>query len=315
MLAFAVDRFGEPGSVRELPTPEPEDGEVLVRVRAAGVNAVDPWVVHGALKDMMEHRFPLIPGVEASGVVEALGSGVDGHAVGDEVFGVAVKPFFGEGTFAELVTLPAVGIARKPSSVDHVSAAALPHTALTAFTAIDEVDPREGQVVLVVGATGGVGSFVTQLAAHRGARVVAVARGEYAEYAQELGASETIDYQTGDLVDLVRSGHPEGLDSIIDLFGDGPTLTRLSELVGAGGWVVSTGGAADLDVLAQRGLQGGNVNRASPERLAELTRLVDEQRLLVPPTRVYHLEEVGEALAEMEGRHVRGKLVISVEPA
>ena len=197
MRAFAISDFGEPGSVRELPVPDPKEGEVLVRLRAAGVNAVDPWVTTGAMKDMMEHRFPLIPGVEGSGVVEALGHGVEGYAVGDEVYGVAAKPFFGAGTFAEFVALPLGAIAPKPSSIDHVGAAALPHTALTAVVAVETIDPKEGQVLLVVGATGGVGSYLTQLAAQRGSRVVAVARGENAEYARELGASETIDYAGG----------------------------------------------------------------------------------------------------------------------
>jgi NADPH:quinone reductase-like Zn-dependent oxidoreductase len=312
MRAFAIDRFGGPGSVRELPTPEAGAGEVLVRVRAAGVNAVDPWVVGGAYKEMMEHRFPLIPGVEASGVVEAVGDAVNGFAEGDHIYGVSDKPFYGAGTFAEMTTLPAGGIGPKPASVDHISAAALPHTALTALAAVEAVEPKGGEVILVVGSTGGVGSYVTQLAAKRGARVVAVARAENAEYARSLGAVETVDYTSGDLAELVRSEHPGGVDAIIDLFGDGPTLTRLSELVRTGGHVVSTGGAADPEVLSQRGLRGLNVNRASPERLAEVTRLVGGDELKVPPTRVFPLEEAAAALAEMGGRHVRGKLILRV---
>lgn len=109
MQAFAIENFGETGSVRELPDPKPEAGEVLVRVQTAGVNVVDGWVLHGALKDMMEHRFPLIPGVEAAGVVESIGSDVGDFAEGDRVNGVSLKPFFGSGTFAELATLPPKG--------------------------------------------------------------------------------------------------------------------------------------------------------------------------------------------------------------
>jgi NADPH:quinone reductase-like Zn-dependent oxidoreductase len=313
MRAYALESFGEPGSVRDLPDPAPQDGEVLVRIKAAGVNAFDPWVVQGAMKDAMEHRFPLVPGVEASGVVETLGTSVTDFAEGDEVYGVSVKPFLGEGTFAELATFSADGLSAKPKSVDHVGAAALPHTGLTALTAIDEVGPREGQVVLVVGATGGVGSSVTQLASGRGARVVAVASAERADYARELGASETIDYALGDLLEQVRTAHPDGVNALVDLYNDGPTLARLSEVVRPGGKVLSASGAADPEMLAQRGLRGGNINRASPERLSELTRLVDEKQLQAPATTVYNLERAAEALAQMQSRHVRGKLVISME--
>src|ERR687892_391587 len=162
MQAFALKSLGEAGSVLDLPDPKPQEGEVLVRIKAAGVNAFDPWVVQGAMKDAMEHRFPLVPGVEASGVVEEVGSGAtDLFAKGDEVYGVSVKPFLGEGTFAELATFAPDGLSSKPASVEHVEAAGLPHTGLTALTAMDEIEPRDGEVVLVVGATGGGGSSGT----------------------------------------------------------------------------------------------------------------------------------------------------------
>jgi NADPH:quinone reductase-like Zn-dependent oxidoreductase len=310
MRAFAIDKFGELGSVREVENPKPEADELLVRVEAAGVNVVDNWVLHGALKDMMEHRFPLIPGVEGAGVVEEVGSDASGFAEGDRVYGVSVKPFFGSGTFAELATFTTAGVAMVPVSVDAISAAALPHAALTALAAIDAVDLSERKKILIVGSTGGVGSFVTQLIAQRGVSAIAVARSENAEYARSLGATETIDYTEGDLLDLVRSSHPEGVDAIIDLFSDVPTLTRLSALVRPGGHVVSTSGGADSELLSQRGLQGANVNRADSSRLTELTKMVDEGDLKVPPTHVFPLDDAASALAEMSNRHVRGKLVI-----
>lgn len=312
MRAFAVDQFAEPGSVRELDPPKPDTGEVLVRVHAAGVNVVDPWVTKGALKDAMEHRFPLIPGVEASGVVEALGPGAEGYAAGDEVYGVAAKPFFGAGTFAELATLPVAAIAPKPSSVDHIHAAALPHTGLTALAAVDTIDPKEGQALLVVGATGGVGSYFTQLASARGARVIAVARGENAGYAKELGAAETVDYTKGDLLELVRDAYPDGVDAIVDLVNDATELTRLSDAVRKGGIVASASGAADAEVLAQKGLQAAEIGRANPGRLPELTHKVDEGQLRLPTISTYPLEKAEDGLAEISSGHVRGKLVLTI---
>ena len=143
--------------------------------------------------------------------------------------------------------------------------------------------------------------------------MVAVTRGENAEYVRSLGASETIDYTTGDLIDLVRSRYPGGgVDAIIDLVSDAASLTRLGELVRAGGRVASSTGAADVAALEQRGLQGVNVNRATPERLTDLARLIDDGQLRVPAIRVYPLEQAADALAESERRHVRGKLVLTV---
>lgn len=311
MRAFAIEEFGKSGSAQTLPDPKPKADEVLVRVNAAGVNVVDVWVVNGGLKDMMEHRFPLIPGVEASGVVESVGADVDGLKEGDRIYGVSVKPFFGEGTFAELATLTRDAVAVAPTSLDLLEAAGLPHTGLTALSAADVVGPEQGMNILVVGATGGVGSYLTQLAARQGATVIASTRPENADYARSLGATETIDYTKGDLVDLVRSAYPDGVDAIVDFFSDGPTLTRLTEVVRRDGRVVSASGAADAESLSQRGLQAININRASPSQLAELTKLIDGGELKAAPTRAFPLEDAASAIAELQGRHVRGKLVIT----
>jgi NADPH:quinone reductase len=313
MRAFAIDEFGKPGSVREVETPKPQEGEVLLRVRAAGVNAFDVAVVNGFVKDYMEHRFPLIPGLDGSGEVASLGAGVDTFTVGDEVFGIAQKPYQGAGTYAEFVTMPAAGVTAKLSFLDHVGAAALPTPALTAVAAVEAIDTREEHVVLVIGATGGVGSYATQLLANRGARVLAVARGEYEDYARSLGASDVVDYTTGDLVEQVRSKAPNGLDAIIDLSGNAEAVAGLLELVRPAGHVVSPAGGADDSALEARGLQGGSVNRAGLDRLSELTRLLEEKQLVLPAIRTYPLEQAAEALAEQAGRHVKGKLVLTID--
>src|SRR3989442_15906014 len=153
MRVYAIDEFGKPGSVREAETPKPGQGEVLLRVRAAGVNAFDVAVVNGFAKEYMEHRFPLIPGLDASGEVVALGAGVDALSVGEDVYGIAQKPYQGAGTYAEFQTFPAGGVTARPPSIDHVGAAALPTPALTALSAVEAVDPHEDQVVLIIGAT------------------------------------------------------------------------------------------------------------------------------------------------------------------
>src|SRR6476660_4597699 len=151
MRAFAVDSFGSTGSVHDVPVPKPGEGEVLVRVHAAGVNVMDPIFTGGYIKDYMEHRFPLVPGIDLSGVVESIGPGVTSFASGDEVYGVSAKPFVGEGTFAEYVAVPVTGLAHKPAAISHAEAAALPHAALTALAAVDAAEPQPGQVVVLVG--------------------------------------------------------------------------------------------------------------------------------------------------------------------
>lgn len=312
MRAFVVKEFGQGGVVEERPTPVPGDGEVLVRVRAAAVNAMDTVLVTGAFKDFMEHRLPLIPGLDASGTVAGVGSGLSGFAVGEAVFGTSAKPYFGEGTFAELATMPAVGLVHRPASLDDRGAASLPLVATTALAAADAVEPLAGATVLIVGATGGVGSIATQLAARRGARVIAVTLEEHAAYALDLGASETIDYTTGDLVELVRLRHPGGVDAVIDLAHDAAGITPLLDLLRRGGRVTSALGGVDAEVLAARGLKGSNAS-GGPARMGEVRALVEQGDVRVPEIRTYRLEEAASAIEEQRGRHVRGKLVLLVD--
>jgi NADPH:quinone reductase-like Zn-dependent oxidoreductase len=188
----------------------------------------------------------------------------------------------------------------------------LPVAALTALSEIDAAALDEGQIVLVIGATGGVGSFATQLAARSEARVVAVTRGEYAHYARGLGASDVIDYTKGDLVDLVKKRFPEGLNVVLDNAGDRALLARLAELVHRGGRVVSVVGAADHAALKARGIEGMNVGRGRLERLAEITQVVQDKDLRPPAVRDYPLEKAADALAEQTTRHVKGNLALIV---
>jgi len=313
MRVFALDSFGEPGSVRELPAPEPAEGQVLVRVRAAGVNPFDAAVAQGYAKDMMEHRFPLVPGVDAAGVVEAVGRGVDDFAVGDEVFGGVGKPYLGEGTYAEATTMSAGTVWRKPTSLDFAQAAAVPLSGATALTLLDAVALGAGKTVLVIGASGGVGSFLVQLAAGRGARVVGVCSGPNVAYARGLGAAHVIDYTTGDVGDAVRSQHPDGLDAIVDLVGDAPAVTALSGQLRPGGRVASAAFGADEEELAKRGISAANVvTWLTAEQLVKLVRWLEDGTLRLPEIHALPFEHAADALAKIGTKHTRGKLVLTV---
>src|SRR6266550_469760 len=259
MKAFAIEDFGRSGSVQELPAPDPLEGQVRIRVAVAGVNPFDNAVIQGYVKDVMEHRFPLVPGMDASGVVEAIGPGVTEWAVGNEVFGAVGKMVLGEGTLAELTTMSSGTIAGKPMAIDHAPAAAIPTAGVTASTMVDAAAVSDGHVVVAVGATGGVGSYLVQLAARLGGQVVAVCRGENADYAKMLGASDVIDYTAGDVAEAIRSRYPDGVDAVADMHGDKDLIARLAEQVRSGGHVTSAVGAADPEALAQRGIEASNI--------------------------------------------------------
>ena len=314
MRAFAVDEFGTTGSIHQLPIPEPSTGEILVTVHAAGVNVMDPLYVAGMLKDYMEHRFPLVPGIDFAGVVERVGPEVERFAAGDDVYGINSKPFVGAGTFAESVVVSVESAAPKPETLDYAQAASVPHVGLTALAAVDQADPQPGQTIVVVGATGGVGSFVTQLAAARGATVVALTTASGAAQAREYGAAETIDYQAGGVAAALLDRYPDGVDAIISAHGDVDVIAGIAGALRRGGMVVSPAMRADAAnaALQPLGVPFKSANRLPPARLPELTALIDGGQLRVPPITDYSLEATPEALKAMSAGHVRGKLVIRI---
>jgi NADPH:quinone reductase-like Zn-dependent oxidoreductase len=242
MRAFALDAFGQPGSIHDVPEPEPAEGQVRVRVAAASLNPFDNAVLAGYMKDRMEHRFPLIPAGDFSGTVDAVGSGVTGYAVGDHIFGVTGKMVFGAGTLAEKTTATAGTIARRPQSITDVEAAALPLAGVSALMCVDAVGPKPKDVVVVVGAGGGIGSYAVQLAKGRGAHVIGVTTKENADYVKGLGADEVIDRTAGDVLEALKSKHKDGVAAIIDTGSDATGLAHLSGAVHKGGTVVSMKG-------------------------------------------------------------------------
>ena len=313
MKAFAFDEFGEPGSLHDVSVPEPAEGQVRVRVAAAGLNPFDNAVIQGYLKDRMEHRLPLVPGMDGSGIVDAVGPAVSAWSVGDDVFGSVGKSHLGEGTLAEFVTMSAGTIARKPSILEHATAAAIPTAGVTALIMADALALGEGQTVVAIGATGGVGSYLVQLAARRGARVVAVSSGGNAEYARRLGAADVVDYTTEDVAETVRSRYPDGIDAIADMHGDKEGLARLAEQVRSGGHAASAVGAVDAEALGGRGIEARNImGRVTTESLEALSGMLVAGEIAAPEIRSYSLAEAGEALAAVATHHVRGKIVVTV---
>jgi NADPH:quinone reductase-like Zn-dependent oxidoreductase len=310
MRALIVPEFGTPGTIAERPTPEPAEGEVLVNVKAAGVNAMDPIFASGVYKDFMEHRLPLTPGSDYAGTVEAIGPGVSGIAVGDEVFGDVGKAHAGDGSFAEYVTVSSALAVPRPESLSSEIAAALPRAGGTALAAVDASGVGQGDTIVIIGAAGGVGGIATQLATRRGARVIAVTNPANSDHVRGLGASEVLDYTSDDVVEQIRRLAPEGVAAVIDNFHDAQGLVPVAGVVLPGGKVISPIAMGGEQALAGLPVTFQMV-QAATDRAAELGELVARGELQVP-VETLPLDQAADALARQASRQVRGKLVLVV---
>ncbi|MFI7420434.1 NADP-dependent oxidoreductase [Nonomuraea sp. NPDC049684] len=314
MRAVTVREFGGPEvlTVEQVARPEPLPTEVLVRVHAAGVNPVD-WKTREGQGMAGLQTLPLILGWDVSGVVEEVGFGVTTLAPGDEVYGM---PWFprAAGGYAEYVTAPARQWARKPSTLDHVHAAAVPLAALTAWQSLtDTARVRPGRRVLVTAAAGGVGHFAVQFARHLGAHVIATASAARHPWLKELGADETIDYTTTRFEDAVTD-----VDVVIDLVGDAHdrTSTRSLKVLRPGGLLVAL--TAGVSPELARAAEAPGV-RATPclvepdgAALTTIAGLIDAGEVAVEVAETFPLEQAGTAHARLRTGRTRGKLVLTV---
>lgn len=292
-----------------LPIPEIGANEALVRVHAASLNGFDLFVAAGYLKGMMEHRYPAVVGKDFAGTVTAVGPNVSRFSVGDQVFGVVSKPFVGDGSYGEYIAIPEDStITHVPAGLDLLTVGALGLAGTAALMTVEAVAPTTGESVLVSGATGGVGAFAVQLAAARGAEVIATAQpGEEADFVRSLGATHVVDY-TGDLVAAVRIIRPQGVDAVVHLAGD---ALQLADLLVAGGRIASLLGISP-EQLGDRPVTATTVMAdATAARLDYLAAEVVAGRLRVPVQRTYTLEEVPQALADF-GAGKLGKLGIAI---
>jgi len=310
MRAYAVASPGEQPAHHELDVPEPDTGEVRVRVTAASVNGFDLAVAAGYMAGFFEHRYPVVLGREFAGVVDAVGPDVEGLAIGDRVLGVVSKPHLHDGAFAEYTTaVAASGIVAPPESLTDAAAAALGHTGTTALAILAALGDAYGKKVLVVGATGGVGTIFTQLAAAAGAEVIATGRtDEGRQLMLELGAAHAVDY--ADLVEAVRALAPDGVDAAVHLSGD---PTQFAPLVKDGGVLASTLLYApemfpDADRLTPAPIAG----YPTGEALRHLTALVDRGSLRVIIDREHGFDEVADAFAAY-GRETIGNIVVLID--
>ena len=280
-----------------------------MRVRAASVNGFDLAVAAGYTKDFMEHRFPLVLGKDFAGQVDAIGPGVTGYAVGDRVFGTVTKPYLGDGSFAEYVTVPtAVGLAPLPEGVSFTDGAALGLAGTAAHGVIEGAALEPGNTIVVIGATGGVGNQVVQLAAAAGARVIATAHTDAErELVTRLGADATVDH-TGDLSAQIRQIAPNGVDAVAHLAGDPSAVAVIRD----GGRFVSTLVQSPDQVPTQTASVVPVYANPTREILDELAHAVATGQITVTVQQVFTLQQAPAALAAF-GQGTLGKLVITTD--
>jgi NADPH:quinone reductase-like Zn-dependent oxidoreductase len=297
----------------DVPIPDVGPDDVRIAIRAASVNGFDVFQANGYMIGMMEHRFPAVIGRDFAGVVDAIGAAVTDVSVGDEVIGFVppVLPLE-HGSFAEWIVAADLVLARKPAGLDFEVAATLPLAGSAALDLLDAVDLAAGDTVLIVGATGGVGTFATQLAAQRGAVVIATARPDEEAYVRALGATQTVDWSAGGIVDAVRAVYPDGVTAVIDLVDQKDALTELGAVVRSGGRVATLLGAADVEAFAGRGILASNTNAATtPDKIRQLAEMVASDRLRVVIQETYPLDRAPEAIAAFQAG-TRGKLVLAI---
>lgn len=306
MKAVRMHKYGGPEVLKyeEIPVPKPGQGEVLLRVHAAGVNPVDWKVREGYRKGATP--LPIVPGWDVSGVVEALGPGVSLWKAGDEVFGRGDSTR--DGAYAEYMVIRESDVARKPASVDHVHAAAIPIAGLTAWQALfDVANLSDGQTVLIHGGAGGVGHFAVQLARWKGAHVIATATGRTVGFVAEMGAHEVIDFKAARFEDAVRD-----VDVVLDIIG-GDTQKRSWQVLKKGGILVSTVGITSPEGPAEHGVRGeAMVAHSDAEDLAEIAELVESGHVKPVVHVILPLNEAANAHELLQQGGIRGKIVLKV---
>ena len=303
MKAVRIAQYGgsEQLKYEEAPLPEIGPGQVLAKVRFAGVNPIDWRIREGQMKQARPASFPLTLGQDFAGEIVACGSGSGNFRTGERVFG------FGDGTYAEFTAAAITYIAAIPEKVES-AAAALPTPGVTALQAIrDYVQPKQGSRILVHGAAGSVGSLATQIAKLLGAHVIGTATGDDLAYLRSLGNVQVVDFKHE------RFETVGEVDAVLDLIG-GETATRSFAIVKKGGVMVSTVGAANAELAARAGIRGVNmVSKGNAADLSELAGFVERGDVRPRMGPVFPLEQARAAQDASQQGRAKGKILLKVE--
>lgn len=303
--AIRIHQYGGP-EILKLETvqhAQPQAGEVLVRVLAAGMNPVDWKLTEGHMRDFMPLQFPYIPGRDIAGIVEEVGPGVTEFQKGQAVFGQTTQ-----GGYAEYTVSPVAKLALKPETLSFEEAATIPVGATTAWQGLFEhADLQAGQTILVQGAAGGVGLFVVQFARWKGAHVIATTSTANVDFVRSLGAEKVIDYKTTSVEQVVHD-----VDFVFDTVGEA-TLGSSVLVVKQGGTLVTIAGQPSEQKVRERNLKVASfMAQVSTELLQTFARLIDEGQVKVAIEKTFPLSDAGEASAHSKSGHGRGRVVLNV---
>jgi NADPH:quinone reductase-like Zn-dependent oxidoreductase len=305
MQAILVHNYGGPEQLKleEVQRPEPQAGEVLIHVHAAGVNPADWKIRQGWMKDIWPMQFPYIPGLDLAGVVEEVGPGVTAFQKGQAVFGQSTK-----GAYAEYTTASGETLALKPKTLNFDEAAAIPAGATTAWQALfDHGELQAGQRVLIQGAAGGVGSFAVQFARWKGAHVIGTTSTAHVDFVRSSGAETVVDYTSTPVEKVVHD-----VDLVLDTVGE-KTLESSVQAVKRGGTLVTIAGQPPEEKVKERGVRATFFSaRVSSELLQTFAQLIDEGQVKVAIARVFPLRDARQAHELSESGHGRGRIVLHI---
>lgn len=316
MKAMAIQEFGGRDKLQlmDLPVPDVGPEEVLVQVKAAGVNPVDWKIREGFLREVLPYEFPIILGWDVAGVIKQVGSEVSQLQNSDEVYSYCRLPVMHYGSYAEYLVLPANIVSKKSESLSFEQAASVPLAALTAYQSLFGAGRlQSGETILIHAAAGGVGGFAVQLAKHHGATVIGTASPGNHDYVRGLGADRVIDYSTQDFRAVIREWYPLGIDLIYDCVG-GDVLEHSVPILNSTGRLITI---VEPDQAKTMKSQGVNVEfvfvSPNARQLDELTKMADQGKLKTDISGTYPLEDAAQAHEKIESHHVRGKLVLTIE--
>lgn len=297
----------------DIEKPVAGEGEYLINIKAAGVNPVDAKAREGYLKERIPNIFPVIPGWDFAGVIVERGHSARRFTVGDEVYGYARRTTYQKGTYAEYITLPESYVAKKPSGLSFEDAASVPLVALTAYQSLfDSGNIKKSQDVLIIGASGGVGSFAMQYAKITGARVIAVASSNRESYLKSLGARHIIDYSKGSFKAELKRILPEGVDLVFDCAGNESTIEAYACLK-ENGILVSILSHEDPDLVEKYKINFKYVFvEPNVSELDIISKWFEEKKLKINLQKVYDLKDVSDAHTQIETRHTQGKIVLRI---
>lgn len=307
MKAIRISAYGGAGNLHydEVSRPIPQPGQVLVRVRAVGVNPIDWKIREGLFEQFLDYTLPVIVGTDVSGVVAAIGEGVTTLQLGEEVYGSVDMQL--SGAYAEYAVGYAEAIAPKPKTLDFVHAAAVPGAAMTAWQALfDRANLQPGQTILIHGAAGGVGSYATQFASWKGALIIATASAANTDYVQSLGVGRVIDYAAQPFEQQVSD-----VDVVLDLVG-GETQARSWQTLRSGGVLVSTLGVPESGIPEGINAVSIVVDLKVSSQLKQIAELIDNGQVKVNVEQTFPLAEAAKAQEVSQHGHPRGKLVLQV---